>query len=275
MKPVPRRLLYLFCFLFFSYNYGNSQCDLPCNDNLSIEPAYDCNTAATSLVNANGPGYAYRLDSFCTGTLVVPGLSAPPPFCDLGSCVLNNPIWYSFIPTGPTLDIEVCPGPCVNGKGIQWALYNQCDNLAEPIACWCSDRLPGDSLFSINADVIPGSSYYLVIDGFSGASCDLKFKVNEGLFRFENPASDKSKLLASQFSCSSTFNNENLILQVKGIANDFYVNILDLSGRTLMKKIPFVTDELSIPMSMYPPGVYAYQIMDGLEQISIGKFIKQ
>lgn len=108
---------------------------------------------------------------------------------------------------------------------------------------------------------------------FSGASCDLKFKVNEGLFRFENPASDKSKLLASQFSCSSTFNNENLILQVKGIANDFYVNILDLSGRTLMKKIPFVTDELRIPMPTYPSGVYFYQIMSGSNQVCLGKFL--
>jgi len=70
---------------------------------------------------------------------------------------------------------------CDGAGGVQWALYDQCSNLGDPVACWCTPVLPGDVLFNIIANVIPGTTYYLVIDGFSNSTCAIQFRVNSGI----------------------------------------------------------------------------------------------
>lgn len=156
-------------------------CDLPCNDTLDIEPAFTCDDAANSAFNGDGPGFVCNLNGYCTNTVdVPPGNNAP--FCNGSACVLNNPIWFSFIATSNYIDIDVCPHKCQGGGGgLQWALYDQCSNLLNAVACQCTPVLPGDSLFSITANVTNGATYYLVIDGFSGSTCAIQFRVNEGL----------------------------------------------------------------------------------------------
>jgi len=67
------------------------------------------------------------------------------------------------------------------GGGLQWALYDQCSNLLNAVACQCTPVLPGDSLFNISANVTMGQTYFLVIDGFSGSTCAIQFRVNDGL----------------------------------------------------------------------------------------------
>lgn len=112
---MKKLLLRLFPILFlFAFSYGTAigqQCNLPCNDTLQIEPAFDCNTAANSAINGDGPGYVCDLDGFCTNTVDVPP-GGNQPFCNASGCVLNNPIWFSFIATGPILDVDVCPNKC-------------------------------------------------------------------------------------------------------------------------------------------------------------------
>jgi len=49
---------------------------------------------------------------------------------------------------------------CDGAGGVQWALYDQCSNLGDPVACWCTPVLPGDVIFNIFANVIPGTTYY-------------------------------------------------------------------------------------------------------------------
>jgi len=181
MKQNVLKLFPLFCLLLLTSQTVHSQCNLPCNDTLQIEPAFDCNTAANSAINGDGPGYVCDLDGFCTNTVDVPP-GGNQPFCNASACVLNNPIWFSFIATGPILDVDVCPNKCDGGGGgLQWALYDQCSNLLNPVACWCTPVLPGDVIFNIFANVIPGTTYYLVIDGFSGSTCAIKFRVNSGI----------------------------------------------------------------------------------------------
>ncbi|HQN57446.1 MAG TPA: hypothetical protein PLR24_09425, partial [Saprospiraceae bacterium] len=90
-----------------SLNYThNSFKRVACNPELTIEPAFTCQTAAQSAINGQGTGFVCDLEGFCINTASgVPQLPNPIPFCSANS-VLNNPIWFSFIAdaTG-TLDI--------------------------------------------------------------------------------------------------------------------------------------------------------------------------
>ncbi|MCO6459915.1 MAG: PKD domain-containing protein, partial [Saprospiraceae bacterium] len=151
-----------------------------CNPDLTISPAFDCATAAQSAINGAGTGFVCDLEGFCINTGTVPQLNPPIPFCSSNS-VLNNPIWFSFIADGTgILDIDVLPSGC-NG-GIQWALYDQCGNYMNAIACQSNPILPADQPFNIYVSpTTPGATYYLVIDGANGASCDYEFHVNDGI----------------------------------------------------------------------------------------------
>ena len=155
-----------------------------CNPALTIEPAFDCFTAAQSAVNGTGTGFVCDLEGFCINTGDVPQLNPPIPFCSSNS-VLNNPIWFSFIAdaTG-ILDIDVLPSGC--SGGIQWALYDQCGNYMSAVACQSNPVLPADQPFNIFVSPTnPGGTYYLVIDGANGASCNYEFHVNDGISPIE------------------------------------------------------------------------------------------
>ena len=168
------------CLIFLTnLAYTQTECGLPCNDTLDIDPAPTCAIAASSALNGDGEGYVCNLDSFCTSTYDLPP-GGNDVFCQ-GGCGLQNPIWFSFVATSNFLDIEVCPNKCDGTNLLQWALYDQCNNLMNPVACDCQPGLPGGDIFHIMVSVIPGTVYYLVIDGYSGAQCGMQFKVNEGI----------------------------------------------------------------------------------------------
>lgn len=161
-----------------AFDLAGQTCQLPCNDSLQIEPAYSCEVAAMSAFNGTGPGFVCNLDGYCTSTGDVPTNNPPPPFCGPG-CVLNNPIWFSFVGVGDWLDLDICVGTC-NGTGMQWALYDQCGNFMSPVACDCANMQP-EFLFNISVPIITGTIYYLVLDGYNGSECGLQFKANSGI----------------------------------------------------------------------------------------------
>ncbi|MBK9023364.1 MAG: gliding motility-associated C-terminal domain-containing protein [Saprospiraceae bacterium] len=166
----------LFSLLCFSTQISYSQC----NPALTIEPAFNCFTAASSAINGSGTGFVCDLNNFCISTGAVPQLDPPIPFCSTNS-VLNNPIWFSFIADASgVLDVEVITAGCTGG--IQWALYDQCGNYFNTIACQSFPVLPANSPFNIFVNgTIPGATYYLVIDGANGATCNYELHVNDGI----------------------------------------------------------------------------------------------
>ncbi|HQW13068.1 MAG TPA: hypothetical protein PLP06_13045, partial [Saprospiraceae bacterium] len=180
MKKLLLRLFPILSLVLLLNYTVEAQCTLPCNDTLVIDPAYECIDALNSAFNGDGPGYVCNLDSFCTNTVNVPTKNPPPAFCVAGACVLNNPIWFSFVATSTFLDIDICPSKCM-GSGLQWALYDQCTNLLNPVDCHCTPDLPGDIMFNISVPTTVGATYYLVIDGSNGATCAIKFRVNSGI----------------------------------------------------------------------------------------------
>ena len=152
-----------------------------CNPDLTVEPAFTCQAAAQSAINGQGTGFVCDLEGFCINTANgVPQLPNPIPFCSTNS-FLNNPIWFSFIAdnTG-ILNIDVSSSGC--SGGVQWALYDQCGQYNNAIACQSNPIIPPNVPFNIYATgITPGGTYYLVIDGANGATCNYEFHVNDGI----------------------------------------------------------------------------------------------
>lgn len=171
-------LLSLLCFSCEKISAQNF-CDFPCNDSLDMQPAFTCEDAQASAYNGSGPGFVCDFDGYCMRVdNIPPGNNAP--FCNASACILNNPVWLSFVATSDFLNLDLCPKRCTGG-GYQWALYDQCDNLLNAVDCHCTPVLSSDSIVNISVNVVPGQTYFLVLDGFSGAVCGFQFRVNDGL----------------------------------------------------------------------------------------------
>jgi Secretion system C-terminal sorting domain/SprB repeat/PKD-like domain len=95
------------------------------------------------------------------------GDPAPPGWCSQ----VQNDQWLAFVAGASNATITVTPSNCTTGDGIQFAVY--------PYACGstsvaCSEGCAGcgNTPISLNVNLIPGQTYYLVIDGFSQDECD-------------------------------------------------------------------------------------------------------
>lgn len=144
-------------------NIAIGQTDLipPCPANNF--PAADLCTDACVLCNFNG----------YTGTTAGYTGQTPPGFCS-GA---QNEQWLAFI-AGATSGTFTCtPSNCTDGNGIQLALYASC-NAAGPIICTGGQQGGGNIPVSISVNtMVPGATYYLVVDGFSGDNCDFQLSV--------------------------------------------------------------------------------------------------
>ncbi|MFN0037801.1 MAG: PKD domain-containing protein [Saprospiraceae bacterium] len=127
----------------------------------------DCSTAAPLPPN---------IDTYIGNTApFAPGFASD--FCG----GLHNDQWFTFVSSCDTVVFTITSGYCINGDGVQIALYDECFGSA-PIACaegsddcgWCS--------WTIVAPTTPGQQYYLVIDGWLGDQCDFEFTIPPGCF---------------------------------------------------------------------------------------------
>ena len=97
-------------------------------------------------------------------------------FCNGSS--LQNPNWFAFVANSNIIDIDIYLSACT-GSGAQWAVYTQCNNLNGAVAC---NGGANNGVINIDINnVIPGTVYYVVLDGFSGATCHYEVTVNSGI----------------------------------------------------------------------------------------------
>ena len=84
-------------------------------------------------------------------------------------------------------------------------MYDQCYNLLNPILCDCQPGLPAGQFFNITGTVNQGTNYFLVIDGYSGTTCDIKFKVNSGVGCLDLPGEPlASEIIGMDTVCAGT-----------------------------------------------------------------------
>ncbi len=116
------------------------------------------------------------------GSLPSPdGGSDLPDLCNAGT--IENPVWYEFIACESTVTLEICPGTCsiegTLGTGIQASIASGCSNDTY-VVC---DVDPNDMCFELSASsFIPGETYYLIVDGYSGSVCDFTINIVEGVY---------------------------------------------------------------------------------------------
>ncbi|MCC6463097.1 MAG: T9SS type A sorting domain-containing protein [Saprospiraceae bacterium] len=133
----------------------------PCSS--SSEPAADLCQDACVYCNFN--------DYF--GSTVGYSSQTPNGFCG----TIENEQWIGLIASGVSATFTASPSNCTNGDGIQMALYTSCDDTG-PIACDGGAAGNAANSATFTASLVPGTTYFLLIDGFAGDQCDFHLYIS-------------------------------------------------------------------------------------------------
>lgn len=121
------------------------------------------------------------LDGYCgntSGTYTVNTWTAlSNAFC--GSIENNSFLTFEAASTSISMNVNV--GNCTNGSGIQFMMFSTTACGSGPVTeidCF-SPMNPGINTLNFNG-LVPGQTYYLMIDGFAGAVCDYTVTVTSG-----------------------------------------------------------------------------------------------
>lgn len=94
-----------------------------------------------------------------------------------GCIYVDNDQWLAFVAGDTMADFTVTNMGCVNMNGLQLALYENCNS--NPIQCDCGKQGgQGTPMHLDNVPLSPGTTYYLMIDGWSGDKCAFTITVN-------------------------------------------------------------------------------------------------
>ncbi len=133
----------------------------------------DCASAPALCTGING--YCDQLDAN--------NIQSNFPGCP--NNVLNNDEWFSFVACGTEISIEITPSNCqgTGGQfGMQGALYEGGCTAAVATQCNCTEQS-----FTLTANISPGQTYYIVLDGCAGDICDYDVAVLNGSTQPCNP----------------------------------------------------------------------------------------
>ncbi len=153
-----KRLLFL-CVLLVAAFQVQAQLPPPCGS--GTEPAEDCQSAC---ISCDFNGYTGTTANFAPGSV--------PSFCSM----IQNDQWIGFIAGANNATFTVTPSNCTGGNGVQVALYGGCGESF--IACNGGNAGNGNVPTVITAPLVPGTNYYLLIDGYSGDQCDIAISVS-------------------------------------------------------------------------------------------------
>ena len=157
LKTVLQTLL--ICLFIGTSSSLFAQLPPPCGS--GTEPAEDCESAC---ISCNFNGYMGSTSGFAAGSV--------PNFCSQ----IQNDQWIGFIAGATAATFTVTPSNCTGGNGVQVALYGGCGESF--IACNPGGQGNGNVPASISASLIPGTNYYLLIDGYSGDECDFTISIS-------------------------------------------------------------------------------------------------
>lgn len=124
-----------------------------------------------------------------------------PEFCG----TLENVQWLGFIAGAAEATFTITPVNCVNGDGVQVALYERCDGV--PLACDKGEMGGGALPVSIQTPLLPGANYFLLIDGYAGDECEFSVSVFPPEAVFEPPLEVVQILTGPAAMCPNTTAN--------------------------------------------------------------------
>lgn len=123
----------------------------------------------------------------------------PPGWCSQ----VQNDQWLPFVAGATNATITVTPSNCTTGNGIQFAVYpSACGSL--PVACSEGCAGCGNTPIALTVNLIPGQTYYLVIDGFSQDECDFKVTASPAIALAGLALGNMSAISGSAVNCQGS-----------------------------------------------------------------------
>ncbi len=157
--------------LFLLFNHALAQVVPTCPP--GQKPAETCKTACVycDINGYTGSTVGYKKDNL------------QPVDC----CIyFDNDQWLGFVAGDTMADFTVIASGCVNNNGLQIALYENCNSYA--LECSCGGQgAQGLPLKLNDVKLNPGSTYYLVIDGWSNDLCSFVINVDPPSAVIANP----------------------------------------------------------------------------------------
>jgi len=101
--------------------------------------------------------------------------TSTPPSCIPG---LHNSSWFAIVPCAPQLRLSIWSQSCAGAGSMQAALFSDC---FPSTVIACNSNSSFDSFFTLEADVVPGQTYLLQVDGNDGSICVYSISVISGL----------------------------------------------------------------------------------------------
>jgi hypothetical protein len=142
---------------------------------LSFSLPLSAQTVAIAAAGSCEDAQAVCFTKFTANLRPIPPIGIVFPGCPANS--LDNPDWYAFIPETSNLKFSITTGSCLMGGGIQVGIYDNCGTPANFLGGSCPCTL--DNL-DLAISVIPGNTYYLVVDGCAGDVCEYTVEVVDG-----------------------------------------------------------------------------------------------
>jgi PKD-like domain/CHU_C Type IX secretion signal domain/SprB repeat len=121
-----------------------------------------------------------NFDGYTGSTFGFPGGEATE-FCG----TVENMQWLGFIAGAEEATFTVTPTDCANGDGLQIALYDNCKN--PPLGCNKGMKGWGAKAVSIKVKMIPGTTYFLLVDGYANDQCEFVVSVSPKEAVYEPP----------------------------------------------------------------------------------------
>ncbi|MBI1224649.1 MAG: T9SS type A sorting domain-containing protein [Bacteroidetes bacterium] len=173
-------------FLLLALCVFNARLYGQCNQNFCLTPVLSFDASSACIL----PDEHY-LDCYTGETYDSPPYSFPPFWC---TSIENNQ-WFAFVASTTSVDFNIYVDNCDYGGGLQAALLETVDCINFSFVSDCIGNIPaGTSLQLVNnIPLVPGQTYYLMLDGIAGAKCSFTINAGTGIFGPENvclPASN-------------------------------------------------------------------------------------
>ncbi|MBK7336736.1 MAG: hypothetical protein IPJ00_11410 [Saprospirales bacterium] len=172
VKLLPLWLLPVFVLVHSQFAF--SQCNIP----------FPPSTGPQGCANAPTFCSTAAMDNYCSSTGPTGVGPCPPMFC--AGCQNNQ--WFNFVAGSSNITIQINPSNCsLNSQGLQAEIYQttNCVNFTSVSNC----ETPGTPVpITVTSNsLVPGQTYYLMIDGWAGDICDYTIDVLAGTIGSPGP----------------------------------------------------------------------------------------
>ncbi len=186
----------------------------------------------------------------CYETLNIPE-TGPDGFCG-GNTSIQNPQYFQVIPTQPDIEIHIHVDDCDNGTSLQSALISDCPWDVNDVIDCDPGTPPGGTMILTGTGLVVGATYYLMLDGFSGAFCNYTITYTSGIY---NPGFSEELQTAEAIpeSVCAGYNSLTFVADPPIPLAHGYYWVLGWSGDTITSTLPTTT--ISVPTTV-DPGIY-------------------